>query len=137
MLTAEVSRSRAATCFGFALVVVVTVELAVWESFLVPARLWGHALPVAAALAVPGNVVLGLTGARVLRRQAGAVIPGAIWLAIALALGSRRPEGDLIVTGTLRGLAFLLAGTLAAAAAIGAAGGRRQVRTSPEAPERR
>lgn len=116
---------------AYALVLVLTVELAVWEAFLVSARPLGIAFPVAAAVAVPGNVALGVAGARVVGHRAGAVVPGALWLAIALVLGTRRHEGDLIVTNTFRGLAFLLGGTLAAAAATSATGIRRAGRTSP------
>ena len=52
----------------YALVLVVALELAVGESFLVAARPFGMALPVSAVLAVVGNVTLGLLGARVLGR---------------------------------------------------------------------
>jgi hypothetical protein len=109
-------------------VLVLAVELAVWGAFLVSARPLGHALPVAALVALVGNVAVGRAGAQVLGRRAGAVVPGVIWLVVALVLGSRRPEGDVIVTSTFRGLAFLFVGTLAAAAVVG---------TSPGAPSGR
>ena len=117
-------RSRAADAASYALVLVLTVELAVWGSFLVAARPLGHPLPVAALVAVVGNLALGLAGGRVLRRRLGAVVPGVLWLAIALTLGSARPEGDVVVTETFRGLAFLFAGTVAAAAPVALLGVR-------------
>lgn len=122
---------------SFALVLVLTVELALWEAFLVGARPFGVALPVSAVLAVVGNVGTGLAGAHVLQRRAGAVAPGLLWLTIALVLGSKRPEGDLIVPNTLRGLAFLLAGTLAGAAVVGVTGSRPGAGATPEGEERR
>lgn len=103
----------------FALVVVLAVELAVWEAFLVAARPLGLAFPVAGLLAVVGNVGLGVAGARVLGARAGAVVPGVVWLAIALTLGTGTAEGDRVVPDTVRGLAFLLLGTLAAAGVVG------------------
>ncbi len=108
----------------FGLVVVLACELAVWEAFLVGARPWGVAVPVSAFLAVVGNVSLGVAGARALGSRAGAVVPGVLWLAIVLGLASSRPEGDVVVPDTLRGLSFLLLGTLAAAGTVGVTGGR-------------
>ena len=61
---------RVATGATYTLVLVLTVELALWESFLVAARPFGIALPVSAVLAVVGNVVLGRAGARVFHRAA-------------------------------------------------------------------
>ncbi len=125
------------TALTYALVVVLTVELAVWGAFLVGARPFGTAFPVAAVVAVVGNVSLGLAGARVLGSRTGAVIPGVLWLAIALLFGSGRPEGDAIVPETLRGLSFLLLGTVAAAGVVGVTGGRRSAGATPEAaPDR-
>ena len=129
--------TRAGTAFSYALVLVLTVELAVWEAFLVGARVFGQPLPVSALLAGVANIGLGVAGARVLRRRVGAVLPGVIWLGIALTLGTKRAEGDLVVTGSFRGLAFLLVGTVAAAAVVGVTGARARsqaVRATPEVP---
>jgi hypothetical protein len=122
--------SRTGTAAAYALVMVLTVELAVWGSFLTAARPFGQPLPVAAVVALVGNVGVGVAGARVLGRRTGAVLPGVVWLAIALVLGTSRTEGDLVVTSGLRGLAFLFVGTLAAAAVIGVTGAR----ATPGAP---
>ncbi|MGZ6825344.1 MAG: DUF6113 family protein [Mycobacteriales bacterium] len=115
--------TRVGTVAAYALVLVLAVELALWGAFLVGARPLGHALPVAALVALVGNLVVGRAGARVRGRRAGAVVPGGLGLAVALVLGSKRPEGDVVVTSTFRGLAFLFVGTLAAAAAAGATPG--------------
>lgn len=127
-------RSRATDVASYALVLVLTVELAVWGSFLVAARPFGHALPLAALVATVGNVALGLAGGRVLGRRLGAVIPAVLWLGIALTLGSARPEGDVVVTESFRGLAFLFAGTVAAAAPVALSGVRHAPRATPGAP---
>ena len=110
---------------SYLLVLVVGLELAVWEAFLVAARPFGLALPLAAALAVGGNLLVGLAGARVLRRPLGAGLPGLVWLGVALGLGTKTAEGDVVVAGTWRGTAFLRAGTAAAAVAVGLASGPR------------
>jgi len=103
---------------GYLLVLALAVELALWESFLVGARPFGVGLPVSAALAVVGNLVLGRLGATLLRRPLGAAVPGLLWLGVTLTLGSRTAEGDLVVTNTFRGVGLLIAGSAAAAVAV-------------------
>ena len=98
----------------FLLVLVLTVELAVVEAFLTGARPWGHELPVAAALAALANPLLGYAGGRVLRRVAGAALPGFLWLTTVTVLGAQRPEGDVIVPATGRGYALIGLGAVAA-----------------------
>jgi hypothetical protein len=124
----------------YALVLVVALELAVGECFLVAARPFGHPWPLAAVAAVAGNVVLGLAGARVLGRAAGAGGPGLVWLAVALTLGSGPAEGDRVVPNSGRGLAFLVAGAAAAAAVVAvttARGSGPKNGTTPEGHLRR
>ncbi len=126
---------RTWSAVAYALVLVLAVELALWEAFLVAARPFDRPLPVAAALAVVGNLAVGLAGASVLRRPLGAAVPGLLWLVIALALGSTTSAGDLVVPNSGRGVGFLLAGAGAAAAAVALAGARwpapRKPRASP------
>lgn len=114
--------SRLSTAFGFALVLVVSLELVLWEAFLTEARPFGVALPVSAALAVVGNLALGTAGARVVRSVAGAVVPGVVWLVVALSFGTETAAGDRVVLETWRGVTFLLAGAAAAAVAVGWSG---------------
>jgi hypothetical protein len=98
-----------------ALVAAAAAALAVLECFLVPLRVGTVPLPLCVPLAVAGNVVLarlagGLTGRPVL-----GVLPPVLWLAVVLILAAPRAEGDLVVPGTLTGLAFLFAGSVAGA----------------------
>ncbi|HEU0102637.1 MAG TPA: DUF6113 family protein [Mycobacteriales bacterium] len=102
----------------FALVLLLTVLLALWGAFLVPLRLRGVPVPVGIALAL-ATVPLCRAGGRALGRRAGAAVPMIVWTAIAVALSTRRSEGDLVITGSLRGLAFLAVGLLGAAVAVG------------------
>lgn len=111
----------------YALLVVLAAELAIWEAFLVPLRVAGVLVPVAVVAAVLGNVGLGLAGAR-LAGGAGAVVPGLVWVGIATLLGTRRPEGDLVVPGTPVGLAFLVAGLLSSAGVVLVVVARAQAR---------
>ena len=105
---------------AFGLLLLLTVVLAVWGAFLVPLR-WGTVpLPLSWVVAVVGNGLLGWCGGRLLGRP-GALVPGLVWLGVALTLGSKRAEGDLVVPGTVPGLVFLLCGAVASAIAYGAA----------------
>jgi hypothetical protein len=110
---------RLATWAAYALVLALAVLLAVWGAFLVPLRVGTVPLPLSWVVAAVGNAALGRAGGLLLGRG-GAVGPGVVWLAVALTLGSKRTEGDLVVPGTLPGLGFLLVGALASAVAWGA-----------------
>ena len=103
---------------AFALVLLLTALLAVWGAFLVPLRLGGVAVPVGVALAL-ANYPLCRAGADALGRRVGGAAVLLLWAVVALQLSSERPEGDLVITGGLRGLAFLLVGLLTAAVAVG------------------
>ena len=48
----------------------------------------------------------------------GAVVPAAAWLIVVMVFASRKPQGSLIVTGSLAGNVFLLGSTVAAIVAI-------------------
>ena len=113
--------TRLSRSAAYLLVLVLTVELAVWGAFLTGTRPFGLALPVSALVAAVGNLGLGIAGARVLGRPLGAVVPGVVWIAIALVLGSRTSEGDLVVSSSGRGLSFLIVGAVAATIPIGLA----------------
>lgn len=71
--------------------------------------LWAYVLT--AALLAVGRLV---TGAR-----SGAAAVAAGWVAALLLLSAPRPEGDLVVTGSLVGYAWLLGGLVVCAAGIG------------------
>jgi hypothetical protein len=106
--------------WAYALLVLLSVLLALWGAFLVPFRVGATLVPVSWAVAVVGNLALGRAGAR-LAGTSGAVLPGALWLLLAVVLSSQRSEGDLVVPGTTVGLVFLLSGAAASAVAYAAA----------------
>ena len=103
---------------AYALVLLLTFLLAVWGSFLVPFRVGGTLVPVSLLVAAVGNVAVGRAGGR-LGGTTGALVPGLLWLGVALTLSSRRAEGDLVVPGSVVGLLFLLTGVIASAVAYG------------------
>jgi Family of unknown function (DUF6113) len=96
-----------------------SVQVAVVESFLVPLHVGRWPLPVSVLAAVVGNVALARSIVRFTGYRRLAPLPPVLWLAVVLVLSAPRPEGDLVVPGTLTGLAFLFGG--AAAGAFGAA----------------
>jgi hypothetical protein len=102
--------------------------LAVIGGFLSPAapRVLGIPVPLGVLVAVVGNLAVGFLGARGTGSRAAPVISALVWVGVSLFLGSSRPEGDLVVTGSGKGVAFLLLGTAAAAAAIGFTPRRRK-----------
>lgn len=101
---------------AYCLLLVVAVEAAVWECFLVPA----HPHLLAPVLAGLGNLGLGWAAGQVLR--GGGIGPGICWLLIALILSTRGPLGDLIVPANGWGVTFLVAGIAGAAAGLGRRG---------------
>ena len=108
---------------AYALVLVLTVQFALWGAFLVPFRIGGALVPVSWMIAVAGNIAVGAAGGR-LAGKLGAAIPALVWLGLAFTLGARRPEGDLVVQGTVVGFGFLVAGALTSAVMYGLAAGR-------------
>jgi hypothetical protein len=120
----------------YGLVLLLALEAAVWESFLVAARPFGHPLPLAAVVALAANVVLCLAGARVLGRPLGSALVGLVWLLVVFLLGLTGPGGDKVVLQTGRGVSFLLLGVLGAALATGIADARHK-RASPDDGSRR
>ena len=106
--------------WAYALVLLLTVLLALWGAFLVPFRVGGTLVPVSLVIAVVGNVLLGRAAAR-LAGSTGPLVTGVLWIGLTLVLSSRRPEGDVVVPGSAVGMGFLLAGALASAVAYGAA----------------
>ena len=109
---------------GWAVVAIVVAGwLAMVEVFWLPLRIGGVLVPLSIVVAVVGNLLLPgllfrLSGSRLV-----AVLPAVIWLVVAVAAMSRRPEGDVVFVGTgplaTLNLVFLLTGVLAAAVAVG------------------
>lgn len=116
--------ARIAARTGWALVAVaVAAWLAVVEAFWLPLRVGPVPVPLSVLGAVAGNLLLVPLAHRLSGSRAVAVLPGVVWLVVALAATVRRPEGDLVlvgggVTGGV-GLAFLLCGVVAASFAVG------------------
>jgi len=103
---------------GLCLVLLLTVQLALWGAFLVPLRIGTTLVPVSWVIALVGNAVLGrAAGAEV--GKPGIALAGGLWLVIGFLLGSRRTEGDLVVPGSTEGLVFLLLGAVGSAVAYG------------------
>ena len=102
----------------YAVVLLLTALTCVYGAFLVPLRIAGAPVPIGVALAA-ATVPLGVAGGRLLGSRVGAVLPGLLWLVLALQLASLRREGDLVVLGNLRGIAFLGVGTVGAVLAVG------------------
>jgi hypothetical protein len=128
---------RAVQLLGWAVVaVVVAAWLALVEVFWLPWRVGGVPVPVSLLAAVVGNVLLVEAAKRLSGSRLVAVLPGVVWLVIAVAATMRRPEGDLLlpggdgVTSTLN-LGFLLLGVVAAAFAVGRALGTPVAHVSP------
>jgi hypothetical protein len=131
--------ARLAARTGWAVVVVVAAAwLALVEAFWLPLRAGAVPVPLSVLAAVAGNLLLVRLAHRLTGSRAVAVLPGVVWLVIALGATVRRPEGDLVlvgggVTGAV-GLAFLVCGVIAAAFAAGQVlGGGRRAPTSATA----
>lgn len=110
--------TRAFTVAIGLLMFLVAVEVAVLECFLLPSYLGPVPIPLSIPAAVAGNLAfpalaLRLTGSRIV-----GVLPVLGWLTVVVIAAVPRPEGDLIVSGSLRGLAFLLLGSVAGAYAV-------------------
>ena len=103
--------------------VAAAVWLALVEVFWLPLRVGGVLLPLSIPAAVVGNLVLTGLCLRASGSRLVALLPAVTWLVVVVAAMSRRPEGDLVITGGgaagVVNLAFLLTGVLAAAFAVG------------------
>jgi hypothetical protein len=105
------------------LVTVLAAWLALVEVFWLPLRLFGVPVPVSVLAAVVGNLLLVALAARWTGSRLAATLPAVVWLVVAVGASLRRPEGDLLLAGSgvlgFLSLAFLLAGVVAAAFAVG------------------
>lgn len=115
-------------------VVGVTLDRAFTVALAVAGAAGGVVIAVAGAFFIPtaygivslGNVI-ALLGVgpfcHAVGRAAGSslvgAVPGVAWLVATMLLATPKAEGDLVVTGSAFGMAFLLLGTLSAAAGIG------------------
>lgn len=92
----------------------------------IAAGLLGSFVHASTAYGVPVGLLAGLglslavfATAGLTTRSRGPAAGAALgWVAVVLMLTVRRPEGDLVVPGTLLGYAWLLGGTVVAGAAV-------------------
>lgn len=89
--------------------------LAVVTAFYVPTRPVALGVVAVVVLLGPYAHLLG----RALRSPAAGALPSVVWLVVTMTLASTRAEGDLVVTGSASGLAYLLLGTVSAAVGMG------------------
>lgn len=123
------SLHRAVTVSLVVAAAVVGVLLALVTAFFVPTRYGPLSLGDAAALLTVGPYARAI--GRATRSTAAGAVPAMAWLLTTMYFASTRPEGDLIVTGTVYGLAFLLLGTVSGAVGIGT------IRTAVQRDDRR
>ena len=119
--------------------VLVAGWLALVEVFWLPLRIGGILVPLSVLAAVVGNLMLIGAAQRLSGSRVVAVLPGLVWLVVAVAAMIRRPEGDLVLTGggatgTIN-LLFLLLGVTAAAFGIGRALAGPRRRPLPAGPD--
>ncbi len=77
--------------------------------------LWVGVVPVGVVAAVVANFVMCRAAGRMLRARLSGLVPAGGWVVAMVLLSSRRPEGDLIITGSRLGYMLLFGGTIAAA----------------------
>lgn len=107
--------ARAVTISLLVVGVAVGMLIAIVTAFYVPTRPVPLGVVATVVLLGPYAHALG----RTLRSTGAAALPCVAWLVTTMALASTRAEGDLVVTGSVSGLLFLLLGTISAAVGIG------------------
>jgi hypothetical protein len=101
---------------AYGVLAVVGVLLGVVGSFEFSWQL--GSVPVAAILLSLVNLVAFRAAGWAMESKLGAVVPAVLWMIILVVLASRRPEGDLVVTGTTPGYVYMFGGAVAALVAI-------------------
>lgn len=101
---------------AYGLFAVLGVLLGLIGSFEFSWQLGG--VPVAAIFLSLVNLAAFRAAGWAMERKLGAVVPAVVWMIILVVLSSRRPEGDLVVTGTTPGYVYMFGGAVAALAAI-------------------
>ena len=108
---------RAVTVSLVVVGVVVGGLLALVAGFQVPTRVGPLSLGAGLALLSIGPYAHAL--GRASRSTLVGAAPAVAWLGVTMFLATVRSEGDLVVTGSAFGLAFLLLGTVSSAVGIG------------------
>jgi hypothetical protein len=112
-----VSKDRAVTVGLLVSSVVVGGLLSMVTAFYVPTRAGVVSLGDVLAVVTIGPYAHAV--GRAARSSAAGALPAVAWLGTTMYFATLRPEGDLIVTGSAYGLAFLLLGTVSGAVGIG------------------
>ena len=104
--------------------VAVPAWLTVVEVLWLPLRIGGVLVPLSVLVAVAGNLLLVRLAHRLSGSRAVGVLPALVWVLVSVRASIARPEGDLLIAGGTQAantvsLAFLLAGTVAGAFAVG------------------
>ncbi|MFC9972657.1 DUF6113 family protein [Spirillospora sp. NPDC127200] len=81
--------------------------------------------PVAAIGLVAANFVFVRLAGWAMGSRLGAVIPAVVWSLTVFLLSFQRPEGDLVIPGTVAGYVFIFGGMVAAVIAAGTTPTRR------------
>ncbi|GAA2603664.1 DUF6113 family protein [Actinomadura fulvescens] len=83
-------------------------------------------VPVAAILLVVLNFGFVRLAGWAMGGRMGAVVPTLTWAVVVFLMSQQRPEGDLVIPGSLAGYVFLIGGLMAAVIAISMVPSRRQ-----------
>jgi Family of unknown function (DUF6113) len=75
-------------------------------------------IPVAAILLSLVNLAFFRAAGWAMESKLGAGVPALLWMIVLFVLASRRPEGDLVVTGTVAGYVYMFGGAVAALIAV-------------------
>ncbi|WP_029431667.1 DUF6113 family protein [Blastococcus sp. URHD0036] len=104
---------------GGVLAVLLAAWFAVLEVFWLPLQFGSVPVPLSIPVAVAVNLLLVTGTHRLTGSRAAAVLPAVVWLVVVLPASQQRAEGDVLLIGDWRGLAFLLFGVLGASLAVG------------------
>lgn len=75
-------------------------------------------IPVAALALTAINFAVFRLAGWAMHGKLGAVVAAVPWMIVTVVLSGRRPEGDLVVTGTLAGYVYIFGGSIAAVIAV-------------------
>ncbi len=103
---------------GGVLVGLAAFLLAVLECFYVNLRIGGVPIPIAAVVALAGNIALPWAMVRMTQIRLLALVPVAIWAVLAIILAGGGPGGDVIIPGNWQGIVLLLGGALGAVISV-------------------
>jgi hypothetical protein len=101
---------------GYGLLAVLGLVLGIFGSFEYSWEIGD--VPVAAVLLSVLNLVVFRAAGWAMESKLGAAVPALPWLVILFVLAGRRPEGDLVVTGTAPGSVYMVGGAIAAVVAV-------------------